>query len=54
MYYRIQEILADETPYIFLHTLNGMYAYRSNVQGADPRALQKFRNIDIWSVTSAK
>lgn len=54
MYYRIQEILQDETPYIFLHTLNGMYAYRSNVQGADPRALQKFRHIDIWSVTSAK
>lgn len=52
IYNEMAQIMADETPYMWLYVQNGLYAVRSDVQGFDPRAQFAWWNVDTWSVIS--
>ncbi len=54
LYWRMQEIAQDETPYIFLWARNGLYAARSTVEGFDPFASAPRWNVDVWSVNTSE
>jgi peptide/nickel transport system substrate-binding protein len=48
--YRVQEIMYDEQPYLFLYALNSAYVARSDIEGFDPYPSQGVWNIDDWSI----
>ena len=50
LYAEAQQIIQDDTPYIFMFVRNGFYAARSEVSGFDPEPSQMLWNIDTWSV----
>ncbi|MBZ0301003.1 MAG: hypothetical protein K8J31_14745, partial [Anaerolineae bacterium] len=53
LYAQAQQIVQEDTPYIFLFVRNGFYAVRNNVDGFDPYPAQMYWNVDRWSVKTA-
>ncbi|MBE2269514.1 MAG: hypothetical protein IAE80_14860, partial [Anaerolinea sp.] len=51
IYGRMQEIMQEELPYIWLFATNGMYAANS-IEGFDPYPSQLYWNVDAWSVST--
>ncbi|MFW5748229.1 MAG: hypothetical protein ACOCYT_01310, partial [Chloroflexota bacterium] len=51
IYYRMQEIMQEEMPYIWLFVQNGFYASRTSVNGFDPFPSQLWWNVDTWTVS---
>lgn len=49
--WEMQEILWEEQPYLYLYTLNNVYAAAPNVQGFAPYPLFGTWNVDAWNVT---
>ncbi len=52
LYAQAQQIVQEDSPYIFLFVRNGFYAVRNNVEGFDPFPAQLWWNVDTWSVRS--
>jgi peptide/nickel transport system substrate-binding protein len=52
IYYRMQEIMHDEVPYLWLYVQDGMYAARSNLGGFDPYPWLIDWNVDVWYVSA--
>jgi peptide/nickel transport system substrate-binding protein len=52
IYHKIQKILQDDQPYMFLFVQNGMYAASSTVEGFSPLPSQLYWNVDTWTVRS--
>ncbi len=50
IYRRMQEIMQDELPYIFLYAQVEMYAARSEVEGFAPYPANLWWNVDTWTV----
>ncbi len=50
IYWRMQEIMQDELPYIFLFAETGLYAARNEVEGFAPYPANLWWNVDTWSV----
>lgn len=50
IYHEMQEIMYEEMPYLWLYTIGGVYAARSNVQGFDPYPANIYWNVDAWTV----
>ena len=48
--YRVQEIMYDEQPYLFLYALNSAFVARDDIQNFDPFPAQGVWNIDSWYV----
>ncbi|MEP6988206.1 MAG: ABC transporter substrate-binding protein [Chloroflexota bacterium] len=51
IYGEIQELLQQDLPFIWLYSLNEMYAAQKTIKGFDPRPNQLHWNIEKWSVT---
>ncbi len=49
IYRKIQVIMQQDLPYIWLYSLNEMYAAQKTVRGFDPRPNQPYWNIVKWS-----
>ena len=49
IYRKIQVIMQQDLPYIWLYSLNEMYAAQKTVNGFDPRPNQPYWHIDKWS-----
>jgi peptide/nickel transport system substrate-binding protein len=52
IYHRMQEIMYDEMPYLWLYSINGFYAARSEVSGFDPYPANLWWNVDVWTVAN--
>ncbi len=52
IYSKIQKLMQQDVPYVWLLATNGMYAASPNVQGFDPRPSNFLWNIDAWSVAT--
>jgi peptide/nickel transport system substrate-binding protein len=52
IYHKIDKILQDDQPYMFLFVQNGMYAAGANVEGFDPLPSQLYWNVETWRVHS--
>lgn len=50
IYHRMQEIMQDELPYLWMYSINGMYAARANVMNFDPYPAQPRWNLNAWYV----
>ncbi len=50
IYWRMQGIMQDELPYIFLYTKVEIYAARNEVEGFTPYPGNLWWNVDTWSV----
>jgi len=50
LYGRIQEIMAEEMPYVWLFVQNGMYAAQAGVENFSPFPSQPIWNIDAWTM----
>jgi peptide/nickel transport system substrate-binding protein len=50
LYKEIQQIMAEDLPYIWLYTLNGWYGARSDVNGFDPAPNLMYNRIETWKV----
>jgi len=50
LYDRMQEIMQDELPYLWMYSINGMYVADDSLHNFDPRAANKFWNVDAWFV----
>lgn len=50
IYGQIQEILHRDVPYMFLFSIDGMYAWRSNVEGVNPFPAALLWNVQEWTV----
>lgn len=50
VYAKIQKIIQDDQPYIFLFAINGEYAANKSVKGFNPFAAQLYWNVDSWTV----
>lgn len=48
--YRIQEIVYDEQPYLFLYAFNSSYIVNASVEGFDPYPNFGGWNMDAWNV----
>lgn len=51
IYGQIQQILHEDAPYLFLYSIDGMYAWRDNVQGIDPYPAALYWNLTSWTKT---
>jgi peptide/nickel transport system substrate-binding protein len=47
---RIQEIMQDEMPYLWLYSIDGMYVTRSDVVNFNPYPAQMYWNVDTWAL----
>lgn len=52
IYGEIQEILHRDVPYMFLFSIDGMYAWRSDLQGVNPYPAALYWNINEWTKSS--
>ncbi|GAB4517557.1 MAG: hypothetical protein OHK0046_24230 [Anaerolineae bacterium] len=52
IYDRMQEIMYEEMPYLWLFVQNGMYAAQPNLVGFDPRPQALQWNIDTWTLSN--
>jgi len=52
LYAKIQKILQDEQPYMFLFAQNGEYAATKTVDGFSPFPSNLYWNVDAWTVRS--
>jgi peptide/nickel transport system substrate-binding protein len=52
IYHEMQEIMQDEMPYVWLYTMDGFYAARTNVEGFDPFPAQMFWNVTDWAISN--
>lgn len=52
IYGQVQEILHRDVPYMFLFSINGVYAWQDEVEGVDPFPAALYWNINEWTVTS--
>lgn len=52
IYQRMQEIMQDEMPYLWLYAQNGMYVAQGNVAGFDPRPNAIDWNITSWTISN--
>jgi len=52
IYHQIQQIMQDDQPYLFLYTVNGMYAARTDVEGFDPRPNGIFNQVQTWVIAA--
>ncbi|MBX3062517.1 MAG: ABC transporter substrate-binding protein [Anaerolineae bacterium] len=50
IYHQIQEIMADDLPYIWLFTVNGWYGATSEVQDFTPAANLFYNRVEHWRV----
>ncbi len=50
-YYRIQEIMQRDNPYLWLYAVKQMYAANSHLKGFDPLPGYLFHNADSWSIS---
>ena len=51
IYGRMQEVMQEELPYLWLFATNGMYAANA-IEGFDPYPSQMYWNVDAWSVST--
>ncbi|MCL4249231.1 MAG: hypothetical protein KJ065_13880 [Anaerolineae bacterium] len=51
IYGQIQQIFHEDTPYLFLYSINGMYAWNSKYQGVNPYPGAFYWNLSEWTVT---
>lgn len=49
LYSQIQQILHDDSPYVFLYSVNGLYAWQTDLQGVDPYPSQLYWNLASWT-----
>jgi peptide/nickel transport system substrate-binding protein len=54
LYWRMQEIMQEDLPYVWLFVQDGMYAARSDVNNFNPYPAQAYWNIDTWHLESAE
>lgn len=52
IYHEMQEIMQDEMPYVWLYTMDGFYAARTDVEGFDPFPAQMFWNVTDWAISN--
>jgi len=52
IYARIQELMQQEVPYVWLFAINGMYAVGPNIQGFDPQPANYLWNSSTWLVST--
>lgn len=50
LYDQMQVVAQDDLPYLWMYTINGMYAAGSDVQGFAPYPGNKWWNLDTWVV----
>jgi peptide/nickel transport system substrate-binding protein len=50
IYHQMQAILQDDVPYLWMYSINGMYAASANVANFGPYASQPRWNVDAWYV----
>ncbi len=50
IYRQMQEIAQEDMPYLWMYSLDGLYAARSNIANFDPRPGNAFWNVDAWYV----
>jgi peptide/nickel transport system substrate-binding protein len=50
LYQRIQEIMAQDPPCVFLYNADGIFVAKKNIQGISPSPLGIFHNISTWSI----
>jgi peptide/nickel transport system substrate-binding protein len=51
IYHRMQEIVYEEQPYVFLYAPNDMYAALPSVDGFGPYPVQPFWNVETWEIS---
>lgn len=51
LYYRMQEIVQEDAPYIFLYSPNDMYAASPDLEGFSPFANVPFWNVTTWAIS---
>jgi peptide/nickel transport system substrate-binding protein len=54
IYGRVQEILFEELPYLYLYVGNTMFALQNNVLGFDPLPFSRLWNLDSWAVVESE
>jgi peptide/nickel transport system substrate-binding protein len=52
IYGQVQQILAEDAPYIWLYGLDGMYAWQNGVEGVDPFPNRIWHNVQDWRLSS--
>lgn len=52
IYHAMQEIMYDEVPYLWLYSIDGLYAARSSVNGFDPHPANLWWNVTEWTVAA--
>ncbi len=50
IYWRMQEIMQDELPYIFLFAQTGLFAAHNELEGFAPYPANLWWNVDTWTV----
>jgi peptide/nickel transport system substrate-binding protein len=50
LYSRVQEILFEEQPYLYLHVANTMFALQPNVENFEPKTFSRLWNMDAWTI----
>lgn len=51
-YAKLQEIMQDEMPYVWLYVIDGMYVTRGDIVNFGPYPAQMTWNVDAWAVAS--
>ncbi len=51
IYGKIQAIMQQDLPYIWLYSLDEMVAAQKTIKGFDPRPNQPYWNIERWTKT---
>jgi len=51
IFHQMEKIIQDDQPYLWLYTINGMYAAGANVEGFKPWPSNMLWNVDTWKVT---
>jgi len=50
IYQRIQEIMAQDPPCVFIYNADGIFIAKKNIKGITPSSLGIFHNISVWSI----
>jgi peptide/nickel transport system substrate-binding protein len=50
IYQRIQEIMAQDPPCVFIYNADGIFIAKKNIKGISPSSLGIFHNISVWSI----
>lgn len=51
IYHKLQGVLSEELPRLFLYSENELHAISNNVTGLEPHPVSVFWNLDTWTIT---